>query len=55
MALKDRGRRQSYFPAEGMGVGILKGFSVDTPATLNPAITQGDLFWVREYTTCLCQ
>ena len=43
MALKDRGRRQSYFPVEGTGVGILKGFSVDTPATLNPTITQGDL------------
>ena len=43
MALKDRTRRTSYFPYEGTGVGILKGFSVDTPATLNPAITTGDL------------
>lgn len=43
MALKDRGRRASYFPYEGTGVGILKGFSVDTPTSLNPTITAGDL------------
>ena len=43
MALKDSGRRTSYFPYEGTGVGLLKGFSVDTPTTLNPTITTGDL------------
>lgn len=43
MSLKDRSRATSYFPQEGRGVGILSGFSVDTPASLNPTITAGKL------------
>lgn len=44
MALKDIGRQRSRIvPAQGLGWGILEGFSVDTPASLNPAITTGKL------------
>lgn len=39
MALKDRSRSHSI----PEGSGILEGFSVDTPASLNPAITSGKL------------
>ena len=44
MALKDSGRQMSHVtPVQGLGWGILEAFSVDTPASLNPAITSGKL------------
>ena len=43
MALKTRQRQGILLPPQGMGRGILSGFSVDTPSSLNPTITPGTI------------
>ena len=43
MALKTRQRKGTLLPPQGMGRGILNGFSVDTPSSLNPTITPGTI------------
>lgn len=43
MALKSRSRKGILLPTQAVGKGILSGFSVDTPASLNPTITPGTI------------